>query len=148
MTWNCFFFFEIYIRNTVFKIKFRQIKEHTKKLLFVHQQLPNGTFCLYSSLPQIYCTVKNPPDGIVICPGFLFRLCPGCPGFDTGFILKINQNVHLFIFSTISELFNVYWYHHKVLGAARWEDKAIIKLSEFIWNIPRLFRHYHGMPWL
>ena len=52
--------------------------------------------------------LRTRPNGIAICPGFLFRLCPGCPGFDTGFILKINQNVHLFIFSTISELFNVY----------------------------------------
>ena len=92
--------------------------------------------------------LRTRPDGIVIFPVILFRLCPGCPGFDTGFILKTNQNLHLFIFSTISELFNVYWYQQKVLEAARWEDRAIIKLSECIWIIPRLFRHYHGMPWL
>ena len=92
--------------------------------------------------------LRTRPDGVVIYPGFLFRLCPGCPGFDSGFILKINQNVHLFVFSTISKLFNVYWYQQKVLEAARWEDKAIITLSECIWIIPRLFRHYYGMPWL
>ena len=71
----------------------------THTYTYVHQQLTFNT-----ALPLL----RTRPDGVVIYPGFLFRLCPGCPGFDSGFILKINQNVHLFIFSTISELFNVY----------------------------------------
>ena len=97
--------------------------------------------------PTLY-TVKNPPERYCDLSWFFIQALPWVPRIWLGVYFKINQNVHLFIFSTISELFNVYWYQQKVLKAARWEDKAIIKLSEFIWNIPRLFRHYHGMPWL
>ena len=100
---------------------------------------------------SIYTLLRTRPNGIAICPVFLFRLCPGCPGFDTGFILKINQNVHLFIFSTISELFNVYWYFwkHKMRGQSDNKTFRIhLKYTEIVptlsWDALALAKYFRS----